>query len=33
MRDWLLSPGFMLAGSVTMAIVALALAAKIGGAW
>lgn len=33
MRDWFLSPGFLLAFSTVLAIVALALAAKIGGAW
>lgn len=33
MRDWLASPGFTLAGAVTAAIVALALACKIGGVW
>lgn len=33
MRDWWLSPGFLLALSVTLTIVALALAARIGGAF
>lgn len=33
MRDWLLSPGFLLAGSVVGAIAALALAAHTGGAF
>jgi hypothetical protein len=32
-RNWLLSPGFLLAFSTVLAIVALTLAAKIGGAW